>query len=227
MPSFESFWKEGHIEIPKPQEPNVILSDYRADPNLFPLPTESGKIEIFSELIDSYGYEDCIGHPVWLEPVEWLGGKETKDYPLHMISNQPKTRLHGQMDNGKISRESKINQREPVWIHPDDARERNLSSGDIARLFNLRGEILAGIVVTNEVRKGVVQLSTGAWYDPENPNTKNSLDKHGNPNVLTIDKGTSRLGQGPSAHSTLIQIEKFNGPLPPLTAFKPPVILQK
>lgn len=227
MPSFESFWKEGHIEIPKPQEPHVILSDYRADPNLFPLPTESGKIEIFSELIDSYGYEDCIGHPVWLEPVEWLGGKKTKDYPLHMISNQPKTRLHGQMDNGKISRESKINQREPVWIHPDDARERNLSSGDIARLFNLRGEILAGIVVTNEVRKGVVQLSTGAWYDPENPNTKNSLDKHGNPNVLTIDKGTSRLGQGPSAHSTLIQIEKFNGPLPPLTAFKPPVILQK
>ncbi len=227
MPSFESFWKKGHIEIPKPREPYVILSDFRADPNLFPLPTESGKIEIFSKIIDSYGYDDCIGHPVWLEPVEWLGGKEIKDFPLHMISNQPKTRLHGQMDNGKISRESKINQREPVWIHPDDAKERNLSSGDIARLFNLRGEILAGIVVTNEVRKGVVQLSTGAWYDPESPDTENSLDKHGNPNVLTIDKGTSRLGQGPSAHSTLIQIEKFNGPLPPLTAFKPPIILEK
>jgi biotin/methionine sulfoxide reductase len=49
-----------------------------------------------------------------------------------------------------------------------------------------------------------------------------SLDKHGNPNVLTLDKGTSRLGQGPIAQTALVEIEKYEGEPPPVTAFDPP-----
>ena len=82
-------------------------------------------------------------------------------------------------------------------------------------------------MVTPEVRPGVVQLSTGAWYDPVDASTVNSLDKHGNPNVLTLDKGTSRLGQGPIAQSALVEIEKYDAPLPPVTAFKPPPIVER
>ena len=227
MPSFDTFWNDGHVEIPYPDEPFVMFADYRADPELFRMATPSGRIEIFSETVDGFGYDDCPGHPTWLEPVEWLGGGVAARYPLHMISNQPRTRLHGQMDNGKISRDSKIQGREPVWIHPDDAAARGLADGDIARLFNDRGELLAGIVVTEEVRQGVVQLSTGAWYDPADATAIGSLDKHGNPNVLTLDKGTSRLGQGPIAHSTLIEIEKYDGALPTLTAFTPPPIIER
>ena len=51
-----------------------------------------------------------------------------------------------------------------------------------------------------------------------------SLCKHGNVNVLTIDKGTSRLAQGPIAHSCLVEVERFDGELPALTAFDPPLI---
>ena len=227
MPSFDTFWNDGHVEIPYPDEPFVMFADYRADPELFRMATPSGRIEIFSETVDGFGYDDCPGHPTWLEPVEWLGGGVAARYPLHMISNQPRTRLHSQMDNGKISRESKIQGREPVWIHPDDADARGLTDGDIARLFNDRGELLAGIVVTEEVRQGVVQLSTGSWYDPADATAIGSLDKHGNPNVLTLDKGTSRLGQGPIAHSALIEIEKYDGALPTLTAFTPPPIIER
>ena len=227
LPSFDDFWTDGHIEIPRPDNPHVMFADYRADPELFRLSTPSGRIEIFSEGIDGFGYDDCPGHPTWLEPVEWLGGQVAQRYPLHMISNQPRTRLHGQMDNGKISRDSKIQGREPVWIHTDDAAARGLATGDVARLFNDRGEILAGILVSPEVRQGVVQLSTGAWYDPADTSAANSLDKHGNPNVLTLDKGTSRLGQGPIAHSALIEIEKYDGDLPPVTAFKPPAVVDR
>ena len=227
LPSFDTFWSEGHVEVPHAEKPHVLFGDFRADPDLFALPTPSGKIEIFSDTIDGFGYDDCPGHPAWLEPVEWLGGDVAARYPLHMISNQPRTRLHGQMDNGKISRESKIQGREPVWIHPSDAEARGLANGDIVRLFNDRGELLAGVVVTPEVREGVVQLSTGAWYDPADASAARSLDKHGNPNVLTLDKGTSRLGQGPIAHSALIEIEKFDRPLPPVTAFEPPPIVER
>jgi biotin/methionine sulfoxide reductase len=59
-------------------------------------------------------------------------------------------------------------------------------------------------VVTDAVRPGVVQLSTGAWFDPSGEGVS---CVHGNPNVLTPDRGTSSLAQGPSAHSCLVEIE--------------------
>jgi biotin/methionine sulfoxide reductase len=71
----------------------------------------------------------------------------------------------------------------------------------------------------------VIQLATGAWFDPETPGEPGGLCKHGNPNVLTLDKGTSRLGQGPSAHSCLVDVEPYRGIVPPVTAFEPPQIL--
>ena len=131
------------------------------------------------------------------------------------------------MDNGKISRESKIQDREPIWINPIDAKSRGITDGDLVRVYNKRGQLLAGVLVTTEVKEGVMQLSTGAWYDPADPSAINSIDKHRNPNVLTIDKGTSRLGQGPIAHSTLVEIEKYDKNPPPVTAFKPPKIIVK
>ena len=54
----------------------------------------------------------------------------------------------------------------------------------------------------------------------------NSICKHGNPNVLTRDKGTSKLGQGPIAHSCLIEMEKYKNKLPKVTAHEPPIIIR-
>jgi biotin/methionine sulfoxide reductase len=227
LPSFDAFWEAGHVEMPRAEAPLVMLEAFRHDPTANPLATPSGRIEIFSETVDSFGYADCPGHPAWLEPVEWLGADLANAYPLHMISNQPKSRLHGQMDNGTVSRASKIQGREPVWIHPDDAERRGLADGDVVRIFNDRGELLAGVRVTNEVRPGVIQLATGAWYDPLDPAADASLDKHGNPNVLTLDKGTSQLGQGPIAHSALVEVERFTGAIPAVTAHTPPAMVTR
>jgi biotin/methionine sulfoxide reductase len=68
----------------------------------------------------------------------------------------------------------------------------------------------------------VVVLATGAWYDPQTPS---GLERHGNPNVLTLDKGTSRLAQGPSAHTTLVEMERIDGDVPEVEAFEIPSIL--
>ena len=107
-------------------------------------------------------------------------------------------------------------------MHPDDAAERGLRDGDVARLFNSRGSCLAGVMTSDKIIRGVVQLATGAWYDPQEPGQVGSLDVHGNPNLLTLDKGTSRLAQGPSAQTALIEIEKWSGDVPPITVFAPP-----
>ena len=85
---------------------------------------------------------------------------------------------------------------------------------------------MAGIKIEEKVMQGVAQISTGAWYDPLNPLEHGSICKHGNPNILTRDKGTSKLGQGPIAHSCLIEMEKYNEQLPEVTAHKPPVIIR-
>ena len=70
-------------------------------------------------------------------------------------------------------------------------------------------------------------MATGVWYDPEQPGVSGRLDKHGNPKLLTLDKGTSRLAQGPSPQATLVEIEKYAGPPQPVSAFDPPVVLDE
>lgn len=224
LPSFEDFWQEGYLKLDFTDENVVALEDFRDDPDTAPLRTPSGKIEIFSETIASFGYDDCPGHPVWLEPVEWLGAEKATTYPLQLIANNPKTRLHSQLDVGAHSQASKIQGREPIRIHPLDAADRGIADGDVVRVFNDRGSCLAGVLISDDVRRGVVQLSTGAWYDPLDPADPDSMCVHGNPNVLTLDKGTSKLAQGNIGQHALVEIERWNVPLPPIKILQPPPI---
>jgi biotin/methionine sulfoxide reductase len=223
-PGFDEFWERGYLERRSSSKPHVIFEEFRTDPERHPLSTPSGRIELFSQKIAAYHYEDCPGHPIWIEPAEWLGSTLTRRYPLHLLTTQPRTRLHGQMDMGVLSQENKVRGREPIRINWTDAQARGIRDGDVVRVFNNRGAILAGAVVTPSIRPGVVQISTGAWYDPVEPGQVGSLDKHGNPNVLTLDKGTSRLAQGPSAQTTLVQVERYSGDPPPVCVFDPPVL---
>jgi biotin/methionine sulfoxide reductase len=222
LPSFEAFWAEGHIELPPPDEPAVMMKAFRDDPARNRLPTPSGKIEIFSSTIEGFGYDDCKGHPAWYEPAEWLGSPLAQRYPLHLISHQPATRLHSQYDHGRVSVAAKIEGREALTLHPDDAAARGIAAGDVVRVYNDRGACLAGVRIDDGVKPGVAVLPTGAWFDPVDPAHPGSLEKHGNPNVLTLDKGTSKLTQGCSAQTCLVEVEKFKGELPPITAFDPP-----
>jgi biotin/methionine sulfoxide reductase len=223
LPSLEELCATGWHRIEPPKHPRVMLSEFRRDPVANPLRTPSGKIEIFSQTIAGFGYEDCKGHPTWQEPVEWLG-KSGKTYPLHLISNQPKHKLHSQLDHGAVSRAAKINGREPVRIHPENAAERGISAGDLVRVFNARGACLAVATLGDDIRRNVIQISTGAWLDPEWQADGTLLCRHGNPNVLTRDNGTSRLAQGPTAHSCLVDVEQYKGDPPTVRAFDPPRI---
>ena len=68
----------------------------------------------------------------------------------------------------------------------------------------MRGSCLARAQISDEIKEGVMSLSTGAWFETD----EEGIEQQGNPNALTLDKGTSRLGQGPSAHTTLVNIVK-------------------
>ena len=167
VPGFDEFWAGDGFELPVADEPQVAFAEYRLDPEGHPLTTPTGKIEIFSSTIDRYGYPDCPGHPVWLEPDEWLGSAAAGRFGLQLVANQPRSRLHSQLDVGAHSQSVKIAGREPVRMHPSDAAVRGLRAADLVRNFNDRGACLAGLALDDAVRPGVVQLSTGAWHDPD------------------------------------------------------------
>lgn len=222
VPPFDDFWAAGEVHLPASSDDHTLLDQFRSDPEGHRLSTPSGRIELYSEEIASFGYDDCPGHAAWLEPVEWLGGARAAQFPLHLIANQPAARLHGQLDAGGHSRASKVAGREPIRIHPGDATARGIADGDVVKVFNDRGACLAGAVLTTDVRPGVVNLSTGAWYDPVDPSRPDSPCAHGNPNVLTADRGTSRLAQGCTGQHVLVEVERLDGDPPPVRAHRPP-----
>jgi biotin/methionine sulfoxide reductase len=224
LPEFDDFWAAGIHRLPDPPTHPGWLSSFREDPQANPLATPSGKIEIFSERIAGFGYDDCPGHPTWLEPFERLGGLGNDRYPFHLVSHQPATRLHSQLDHSAFSQRHKVAGREALRIHPDAAAARGIVDGDTVRVFNDRGQCLAGARLDRNLMTDVVALPTGAWFDPLEPGAPGGLELAGNPNVLTRDVGTSSLAQGPSAHTCLVEVERHSAEAPLPRVYSPPVI---
>jgi biotin/methionine sulfoxide reductase len=206
-PDLEELKRSGYFHIPEEWigMPSSPLTAFRSDAEAAPLSTPSGKIELFSTSVAAMGYPDCPGHATWIEPMEWKGNAD--EYPLSLISNQPKTRLHSQWDHGETSLNGKVDGREQVGMTPSDAEVRGLAQGDLVRVFNIRGECLAAVAIRHDLIEGVVQLPTGAWWDPVEPG---GLCLSGNPNVLTHDEGTSSMAQGPST-TCLVEVERYGG----------------
>ena len=206
LPAFPAFWEKGYAELPVPEQRYTLFADFRGNPKGNPLKTPSGKIEIWSSFIANSPHQDVHPHPRWVEPREWLGKAECAQ--LHMVSPQPASRLHGQLDGVAVSKRSKVKGREPVRLNPEDAEERGIRDGDTVRIWNERGECLATAALTEHVMPGVIALATGAWYNPEGRSGKGSRDLHGNPNVLTSNVPTSTLSHAPAQHSALVFVEK-------------------
>jgi biotin/methionine sulfoxide reductase len=222
-PTLAELREVGHFQIPSEWVPPLEsrLASFRSDPEGSALRTPSGRIELHSSVIDGFGYDDCPPHPSWLPPAEWLGNADR--FSLHMISNQPKTRLHSQWDHGETSIEGKVEGREQLGMTATDAADRNLETGDLVRVFNDRGACLAVVTIREDLMPGVVQLPTGAWWDPEGPG---GICRAGNPNVLTRDVGTSSLAQGPTAQTCLVEVERYSEEPPPVRAHEPPRLIQ-
>ncbi|TKX30114.1 trimethylamine-N-oxide reductase TorA [Campylobacter sp. MIT 12-5580] len=220
MPSFEEFWAKNEPITFEPSMESmewVRFADFIEDPILNALGTESGLIEIYSESIAKYKYNDCKAHPTWFEPIEWLGNAN-ENTPFHLLTNHPANRLHSQLCHTSLREKYAVNGREPILINKKDAKKLGIKNGDVVRVFNKRGEVLAGAVLSDDIMQGVVRLCEGGWYDPD----ENGLCKYGGVNVLTLDLPTSKLANGNIAHTGLVNIEKFTQTLPEVTAFSAP-----
>jgi biotin/methionine sulfoxide reductase len=194
LPEFEQFWKDGEFHFADPPAHN-LFEKFRTHPTKYPLDTASGRIQISLSPRQ---------HPRWEAPTEWLG--RPGDFPFSLVSHQPATRLHSQLDHGSYSQSQKIKGLEVLYIHPENAAARGLKDDDIVKVFNNRGAFLAGTVIDEGQMKNVLHIATGAWWQPDADGTCHA----GNPNAVTADVGTSDIAQGPSALSCLVDIERVD-----------------
>lgn len=224
---FEEFWEKGYVHFTPPKDSieYVRYADFREDPVKNHLRTPSGKIELFSEKIASFGYSDCPGYPVWLEPTEGINSPLVKKYPFQLLTPHPERRLHSQLDNTSLSVKYKVDKREPALINKGDASKLGIKHGDLVEVYNDRGSIVSCAFLTDDIVSGVVAVAEGAWYCAENPEKKNSRCLSGQVNVLTSDRPTSRFAQAISANTCLVGIKKLKKTPPENTAYECPVIL--
>ncbi|NOH62926.1 trimethylamine-N-oxide reductase TorA [Vibrio sp. RE88] len=223
MPSFDDFWEQSVLDFGE-GKPWVRHADFREDPEINALGTPSGFIEITSRKIGRYGYEHCQEHPMWFEKTERShGGPGSDKFPFWLQSCHPDKRLHSQMCESEEFRATyAVQGREPVYINPQDAKEKGIKDGDLVRVFNDRGQLLAGAVLMDSYSRGVIRIEEGAWYGPLNEK-EGAICTYGDPNTLTMDIGSSELAQATSANTCIVDFEKFTGKVPPVTSFGGPI----
>lgn len=225
--TYDEFKEKGYYVWPAlpDYQPNKQFSFFHDNPVGVPAPgpagrnvmeTPTGKVEIYSTLIHAFYGDDnpeipCVPH--YIPEVEGRYDEKREKYPLQMLMAHPKFRFHGKYDKIEwLAENYKVYgpdgyPYEPCMMNPKDAAERGLVEGDIVRAFNDRGEILAGVVVSDRIMPGVAWMSYGAWNDPMTPEI-GSLDRSGDGNVLSYAGPQSVHHVGGAFNSVLFDVEK-------------------
>jgi len=202
IPTLEEFEKSNRGVYAAPvTRPVVAFADFRRDPEKHPLPTPSGKIEIFSKRLHDLKKPDVIpAVPKYVQEWDSPFGPEAKKFPLQVIGHHYLATVHSTLDNVPALREA-FPQR--VFVNPVDAESRGLKDGDLARVFNDRGAMRIPCRVTRRIRPGVIAIPQGAWWSPD----EKGVDLRGSVNVLTSERWTP-LAFGNAQHTILAQMEK-------------------
>lgn len=180
--------------------PAVAFEEFRKDPARAPLPTPSGKIEIFSQRLHAMNQPATLpALPKYLREWESPFGPEARRFPLQLVSYHTLGRAHSTMA-GVDWLEEAFPQR--LFLNPIDAAARSLRSGDEVRLFNERGEVRVKCRVTRRIMPGVVALPQGAWWAP----SAAGVDGGGSANVLTSERWTP-LAFGNAQHTVMVEVQ--------------------
>lgn len=187
----------------------ISFKDYIEDPNENPLSTESGKFEIYSskleETVTAYGWTKQPPIAMYNPPKE--GYEDTLDsgYPLQLYTIHHGRRAHSTFDNVSWLRKAYP---QDLIMNADDAKDRNIKTGDIVKVTSRHGTVIRPVYVTERMMPGVSTLGQGAWVDKDD---ETGIDKAGSTNSLS---GTNPSGQGAQPWNTNnVEIEKYNDKL--------------
>jgi DmsA/YnfE family anaerobic dimethyl sulfoxide reductase A subunit len=208
----EHAFTTGVFKWKRPGPSKVGLADFRNNPSRRPLPTPSGKIEIFSTRLweMSRTWELPEGDviralpeyvPTWGMPDDPLSSR----YPLQLIGHHFKQRTHSSYGNNAWLEEAAP---QMLWINPLDAKKRGVRHNDRVMVFNDIGTSIVRAKVTPRIMPGVVSLPQGAWYRAAD----DGIDQGGCINTLTRQRPTP-IAKGNPQHTNLVDVEKVKGRL--------------
>jgi molybdopterin guanine dinucleotide-containing S/N-oxide reductase-like protein len=222
---WEEFVDKQYVVLPTAEdwEKDVVgLRPFYDDPEKNPLPTPTGKLEFYSERIAKNFPDDLERPPIpkWIEKSAMHDERQSSwranQYPLLLMSNHGRWRVHSQADDISWSREvvtCKVRgydgyMYEPVWIHPSDAEARGIKMGDIVMVHNERGIVLCGARVWERVMPGVAYVDHGARHDPIIPG---KVDRGGAINTISGEGITSKRCVGQATSGYLVEVSLCTG----------------
>jgi anaerobic selenocysteine-containing dehydrogenase len=180
---FAQLLEHGFVAVPMPDAPFEQGG----------FPTPSGRCEFFSPRLAAMGQDGLPDHIANYEvPVK------TDRFPLAMISPPARNFLNSSFVNVTSLRAVEV---EPVLeMHTDDALARGISSGDVVKVFNDRGEYHCKAKVSRRARSGVVH-GLGIWWRKFGLNGTNV-------NQLTSQHLTD-IGRAPVFYDCAVQVARL------------------
>ncbi|MCI8514299.1 MAG: molybdopterin-dependent oxidoreductase [Lachnospiraceae bacterium] len=214
----DDFIKQGVYQIPRKEGDGYQYIGWKAfvdDPAANPLPSKSGKFEIYCEekanIVNNMKRSTVKPYPTYVRPLkgyeESFSDWENKvkgEYPYQITNPHYLRRAHTTLDNLPWLRETMPN---PVWINASDAKEKGIKEGDTVLIYNEFGKTLRPASLTERLMPGVLAMPHGAAVELDE---ETGIDKAGADNVLC---GPICSGIGTSGYNTtLVNFEKYDGP---------------
>ena len=196
----------------------IGYQDFVSDPEGKPLPSKSGKLEIYCQarydLMASFGYPGieqykpyptyvvpCVGFESTFENGQ-VGGKKG-EFPYLMYNPHYLRRCHSVFDNCPWLREA---WESPVFMNRQDAQEKGIAEGDTVLISTPAGQGLRKAALLDLLMPGIVGVPHGAWVDVDE---ETGIDRAGSDNYLL---GAEYGGMGVSGYNNYVcNVEKYTG----------------
>lgn len=188
----------------------VAYASFRKDPESNPLPTPSGKIEIYSErlaeLAEALEYDaDQVVHPlpVYAPGSEGFESALRAEFPFQVTGYHCRQRTHSSF--GSVKTLDDVSP-QTALINVNDAKMLDVQSGERLLIENKRGSLVITARVTPRIMPGVIGIPQGAWHEADMQG--NRVDFGGCINTLTSARPTP-LARGNAQHSVLAKARKI------------------
>ncbi|MGC9422233.1 MULTISPECIES: DMSO/selenate family reductase complex A subunit [unclassified Vibrio] len=188
---------------------HIALKEFRDNPQLHPLKTPSGKIEIYSESLAELAtqWELLPGDKISPIPEYWPAVEGIEDkaqlskYPLQMTGFHTKGHCHSTYSSVAQLKEAAP---DVLWMNPIDAQARGIKTDDFVEVFNDRGRLRIKAKVSPRIMPGVTAMPEGAWAKTN----KEGVDVGGCINRLTSLRPTA-LAKGNPQHTNLVDVKRI------------------
>lgn len=208
----DAFLENGGYQVPRAAGDgagHIGFAQFAADPEAHPLPSASGRIEIYCQrrydLLTSIGFPGAQGYkpyPTYVAPAvgfeaTFEGGEVgagPSDYPFLLFNPHYLRRSHTVFDNCSWLAEA---WRAPVMLNASDARTLGVEEGDEVVVSTPHGSCRREATLLEVLRPGVVGLPHGAWVDAR----EDGVDRAGADNYLL---GPEPFGCGLSGYNNQV-----------------------